>query len=98
MEHAALPSGVDPDGKEQVTAVACPDCSGTLTVRAMGKLILFRCRIGHVYAVPELLASKERRLEERMWSAVAALDELAALLHDLGYAPERRERAERYAA
>src|SRR5262249_39727243 len=90
---------VPKDGQNHLTSLACPDCSGTLTVRRQGRRqLLFRCRVGHVYALPELLAGKERRLELRLWSVVAALDELAALLRDVGSDPERRRRAERHAA
>jgi len=40
----------------------------------------FRCRIGHAYSLPEVLASMEATLERRLWSAVAAMEELADFL------------------
>jgi hypothetical protein len=67
------------------TGVACPDCSGVLGVRAEGRdgFLVFACRIQHTYDVAELLATKEERLEERLWCGVVALEELARLLADL---------------
>lgn len=95
----AIPGDVPPGGEERATSLVCPDCAGTLVVRREGsRSLVFRCRVGHLYATPELLAGKEARLEVRLWSVVAALDELAALLRDLGCDPERRQRVERHAA
>jgi two-component system chemotaxis response regulator CheB len=95
----SIPEEVPQDGHRYPTSLACPDCAGTLTVERRGGCERsFRCRVGHLYALPELLAGKERRLELRLWSTVAALDELAALLRDLGLDPDRRRRAERHAA
>lgn len=95
---AAIPPAAGRNGGEALTALVCPDCAGTLVVRREGAELSFRCRIGHVYAVPELLEAKEEVLERRLWSVVAALEELAAALRDLGLHAERAERAERDAA
>jgi hypothetical protein len=80
----ALPSDIG-TGKPQVTALVCPDCPGTLTVETRGYKghLHFACRIGHTFAVPDLLAAKEQRIEERLWGAVLALEEMGALLRDL---------------
>jgi hypothetical protein len=43
----------------------------------------FRCRIGHGYALPDLLLSKEQAIEDRLWSALVAVEELVALLRDV---------------
>jgi hypothetical protein len=80
----ALPPRIEgPDIR--VTGVACPDCSGVLGVRAEGRdgFLVFVCRIEHSYDLAELLAAKEEALEERLWSAVVALEELATLLAEL---------------
>jgi two-component system chemotaxis response regulator CheB len=69
----------------QPTGLVCPDCPGVLGVEAHGQNghLHFRCRIGHAFAVPELLTAKEQAIEERLWGAVLALEEMAALLRDL---------------
>ena len=60
-----LPDSLPADGEDRFTGVACPDCSGVLTLRAHGTLVTFACRIGHMYSYAELLASKEEILERR---------------------------------
>jgi two-component system chemotaxis response regulator CheB len=54
-------------------------------VQALGRHahLHFVCRIGHAYSLTELLEAKENRIEERLWSAVVALEEMAMLLDDL---------------
>ena len=68
-----------------VTGIACPDCSGVLTVKAEGRdgFLIFVCRIQHSYDLAELLAAMEEQVEERLWSAVVGLEELAKLLGEL---------------
>jgi len=77
-----LPPSLPTDGESYFTGVACPDCSGTLVIRAHRSLISFVCRIGHVYSAVELLAAKEELLERRLWIGFSSLDELAKLFAD----------------
>ena len=93
--------------RAQITGVACPDCPGVLEVSAEHGHLRFRCRIGHVYSLAELIEGKERRIEDRLLAPVTALDELATLLREIvatgraNGAPEafeaRAERALRHA-
>src|SRR2546428_8334360 len=89
----SLPDGVKDPGELEVTAIACPDCPGVLAVTATGHAasLEFACRIGHRFSTEELLIAKEEKIEARLWSAVTVLEELAALLPDLG-AEERYDR------
>jgi two-component system chemotaxis response regulator CheB len=66
-------------------SLTCPDCPGALAVRTEGLegYLHFECRIGHAYSLRDLLAAKEERIEERLWAAVVALEELAAVLGEL---------------
>ena len=72
-------------GQEVITGLSCTDCSGVLMVRQEGDrgFLVFRCRVGHSFSLSELLAGKERSIEEHMWSAVATLEELGRLLEEL---------------
>jgi len=79
--QGALPEPVDREPR--VAAVSCPDCGGSLRVSVVGDGLFFACRIGHSYGLSEVLAAKEERLENRLWTAVTAVEELAALLKDL---------------
>jgi two-component system, chemotaxis family, protein-glutamate methylesterase/glutaminase len=73
------------DRAESVAALACPDCAGTLTVRVEGAAghLRFKCRIGHAYALGSLLEAKEEAIEQRLWSALVSMEELASLLEEL---------------
>lgn len=78
-----LPDPLPVDGQEAFTGLVCPDCSGNLVVERDAGYVSFRCRVGHTYSVVELLAAKESRLEDRMWSVVFGFEEMAALLESL---------------
>jgi hypothetical protein len=81
----ALPPSLRLDGDPQVSGLACPDCCGVLEVELQGRNghLGFRCRIEHTYALPDLLLSKEQAVEDRLWRALTAVEELVALLRDL---------------
>src|SRR5262249_51464189 len=100
----ALPSSSPEIPDELITGLSCPECFGVLPVRTEGNcgVLHFRCRIGHAYAVGEVIGGKERAIETHMWAAVTALDELATLLRELvgtrragAHAAVYQERAER---
>jgi two-component system chemotaxis response regulator CheB len=44
-----------------------------------GKLLRYRCHVGHVYTADGLVAKKETVLENVLWSALRALEESVAL-------------------
>lgn len=95
----ALPADAREPGAARLTGVTCPECPGVLTVElAAGRILLFECRIGHAFVAEELIEDKERRAEHRLWSAVEALEELSALLRDIGGDGERARRAREDAA
>jgi hypothetical protein len=81
----ALPPSLRTDAGFQVSGLACPDCCGVLQVEMQGRKghLGFRCRVGHAYALPDLLLAKEQTIEDRLWSALVAVEELVALLRDL---------------
>jgi two-component system chemotaxis response regulator CheB len=62
---------------------SCPECNGTLWEVREGKLLRFRCRVGHAYGAESLLASKNEELETALWTALRTLEEKAALHHRL---------------
>ena len=79
-----LPAELPSDGTEAFTGLVCPECLGNLVVRVQHRHVTFVCRIGHAFSIGELTTSKEAVVEERMWMAVFAYEELQALLTDLG--------------
>jgi hypothetical protein len=81
----ALPDDLKPDERTYLTGLVCPECSGSLSARleGEGRHLSFECRIGHAFALPELLAAKEHDLETQLWRSVYLVEELEALLSDL---------------
>ena len=78
----AIPSRPVSGRGEEVTGISCPDCPGVLGVSTENDHLRFRCRIGHVYSLQDLIEAKERRLEDLLLAPTTALDELATLLRN----------------
>ena len=55
----------------------CPDCSGTLFLLKTGRLVRYRCRIGHLYSPESMLQAQADNVERSLWTAVRALEEHA---------------------
>ena len=66
----ALPPRLRDTTEPPVSGVSCPDCCGMLAVHVEGKrsTLVFECRFGHTFMLEELLAAKEERLDERLWT------------------------------
>lgn len=62
------------------TAIAAPDCSGTLWVVDDEGLLRFRCRVGHAYSTKAMLDAQGASLESALWTAVRSLEERRDLL------------------
>jgi two-component system chemotaxis response regulator CheB len=78
-----LPSPEKPGGDALETGAlhgppspfTCPECGGTLWELQSGKLVRYRCHVGHGFTEDSLLASQNGKLEETLWSALRALEE-----------------------
>lgn len=70
---------------------SCPECNGTLWEISEGKLLRFRCRVGHAYGAESLLASKNEELETALWTALRTLEEKAALHRRLSEDAARKQ-------
>jgi two-component system, chemotaxis family, protein-glutamate methylesterase/glutaminase len=57
----------------------CPDCGGALWELRDGRLIKYRCHVGHGYTPDGLVAAQSEALETALWSALRALEENADL-------------------
>ena len=80
-DAAALdPSAQSEDGHPgQVAPYGCPECAGTLWQIEDGKLIRFRCRVGHAYSANTLMQEMSETLEEALWIALRVLRERESL-------------------
>jgi two-component system chemotaxis response regulator CheB len=66
-----------------------------------GRMIRFRCRVGHAFSAESLLASQSDGLETALWSAMRALEEKASLTRRLAERATERSQpgvAERFGA
>ncbi|MFL6121517.1 chemotaxis protein CheB [Actinophytocola sp.] len=67
----------------RLTRLVCPDCHGSLAQVDLPTITYYRCHVGHQWSPQTLAAAQAEVSEEKLWSAVAALDEQAALRRHL---------------
>jgi two-component system, chemotaxis family, protein-glutamate methylesterase/glutaminase len=81
----AIPSPTPRVPGEAISGMSCLECLGVLgvSVQGRGRRLRFRCRIGHLYTLEEVIAGKEKFIEDHLWAAVTALKELETLLDEL---------------
>jgi two-component system chemotaxis response regulator CheB len=72
QENSSLPPG-------KPSTFTCPDCGGTLWEIEEGKMLRFRCHVGHAFGSETLQALQSEDIEEALWSAMRALREKAML-------------------
>jgi two-component system chemotaxis response regulator CheB len=72
----------------------CPECGGALWELRSGKLLKFRCHVGHSYTTEALISEQARSLESALWAALRSLEENAGLRRRLA----RRARESSWAA
>ena len=61
------------------SGITCPQCGGALWETREGKLLGFRCHVGHRYAEASLLAHQASEVEAALWTALRALEEAVAV-------------------
>jgi two-component system chemotaxis response regulator CheB len=57
----------------------CPDCGGPLWEFKNGRVLHYRCHVGHAYTAESLVAGQDDATEEALWTALRTLEETAAL-------------------
>jgi two-component system, chemotaxis family, protein-glutamate methylesterase/glutaminase len=67
----------------RLTRLACPECGGALAETVLPRITYYRCHVGHQFAPQSLAAAQAESAEAKLWSAVAALEETAALARHL---------------
>jgi two-component system, chemotaxis family, protein-glutamate methylesterase/glutaminase len=99
MEFESKIAGLDPEVVEsgehagELVGFTCPDCAGPLYEINDGKLVRFRCRVGHAFSAEDALDGKSEALESALYAALNTLEEsaemadrLAARAHQHGHA------------
>jgi two-component system chemotaxis response regulator CheB len=80
-------------GETRLTRLACPECGGALAEAVLPQITYYRCHVGHQFGPQSLAAAQAESAEAKLWSAVAALEETAALARHLARHTELGEDA-----
>ena len=75
---------------DDASGYTCPECHGALWETADGRLVGYRCRVGHTFTQSVLLAEQGRALEAAMWTAYTALEEHTAFVQRMVARNERQ--------
>jgi two-component system chemotaxis response regulator CheB len=75
-------------GETRLTRLACPECGGALAELVLPQISYYRCHVGHQFGPQSLAAAQAETAEAKLWGAVAALEETAALARHLAGHPE----------
>jgi len=67
----------------RLTRLACPECGGALAETVLPRITYYRCHVGHQFGPQTLAAAQAETAEAKLWAAVAALEETAALARHL---------------
>jgi two-component system chemotaxis response regulator CheB len=62
------------------SSFVCPECGGSLWEIGNARPTRFRCHTGHAYTLGSLSSSQEVTAEEKVWSAVRALQDSESLM------------------
>lgn len=79
-----------------LTRLACPECGGVLAESVLPQITYYRCHVGHQFSPQALVAAQAESAEAKLWTAVAALEETAALArHMAEHAPAAGDAVDR---
>jgi two-component system chemotaxis response regulator CheB len=104
VEAAMLERSIQDMEKIGVPSIyTCPACKGALWELEEGNLTRYRCHIGHSYMPESLVADQSEKIVGALYSALAAMEEKAAMLRRIGESlgdalPKEKKRYEEMAA
>jgi two-component system, chemotaxis family, protein-glutamate methylesterase/glutaminase len=90
MEESSDLQFLSPE-ETRLTRLACPECGGALAQTVLPRITYYRCHVGHQFGPQSLAAAQTETAEGKLWAAVAALEETAALARHLAGHPEVSE-------
>jgi two-component system chemotaxis response regulator CheB len=61
----------------------CPECHGTLFEIHDGRVVRFRCRVGHAYSEDSIVVAQNDSAERALWAALRALEEREGIMRRL---------------
>jgi two-component system chemotaxis response regulator CheB len=59
--------------------LTCPECRGPLWEEREGRIVEYRCRVGHRYSALHMAQEHEETVERSLWSTIVALEEAAEI-------------------
>lgn len=65
---------------EKLIDFSCPECRGPMAQVRRGRLVEYRCLIGHAFSAQSILESHHETEERALWAATVALEEAANLV------------------
>lgn len=71
---------------------SCPECGGVLEEMQEGKLLRFRCRVGHIYSLDSLMADQTDAVERALWAAIRSMEEQAEFAQRLAKNSRQKKR------
>ena len=89
--------------KKNFSGLTCPECRGPLTEERQGRVVEYRCRVGHAYGPLALVEEHREAVERTLWSTLVALEEAADIAERMASGPsglspdEMRKRREQIA-
>ena len=73
--------------EKHFSGLTCPECRGPLTEERQGRIVEFRCRVGHAYAPLALIEEHREAVERTLWSTLVALEEAADIAERMASGP-----------
>jgi two-component system chemotaxis response regulator CheB len=65
------------------SVLTCPECRGPLWGERQGKIVEYRCRVGHVYSPLTMESEHHETVDRSLWSTIVALEEAADIAETL---------------
>ena len=83
--------------EKHFSGLTCPECRGPLTEERQGRIVEYRCRVGHAYAPLALVEEHREAVERTLWATLVALEEAADIAERMidgpyGLSPEQLRR------
>jgi two-component system, chemotaxis family, protein-glutamate methylesterase/glutaminase len=72
--------------ERKLVDLTCPECRGPIWEERQGRIVQYRCRVGHAYSPLTFLKDYQDTVERTLWSTAVALEEAANISEKL--APE----------
>lgn len=70
-----------------LSGLTCPECRGPLWEERQGRIVEYRCRVGHAYSPLAMAQEHNETVERTLWSTLVALEEAADISEKLSSEP-----------